>query len=141
MNLDQRDGHKMSREARVDFLSLCVPFPEPGVHWRHFFPSQRQCYRLNQTTFLRANRDRIVLDLRPQGWQVRYYRPTSVRGSWLRRLLGRPPVFEETVSSPMGVHALLLRRGVPLTRAEMQRLNSMMDALQAQVRQTGRQPA
>lgn len=96
---------------------------------------------MNQSTFLRANRDQIVLHLQPQGWQVRYYRATSVRGSWLRRLLGRPPVFEETVSSPMGVHALLLRRGVPLTRAEMQRLNSIMDALQARANHQGRQPA
>lgn len=89
---------------------------------------------MSESTFLRANQDRIVIHSSPQGWEVTYYRATTIRGSWLRRLFGAPPVFRQVLSTPGEIHAVLMRHNLNLTRAEMQRLNSMMNVLQARDR-------
>ncbi|WP_135228851.1 hypothetical protein [Deinococcus fonticola] len=86
---------------------------------------------MNEHTFHRANQDRIVIHAGRQGWRVTYYRATPIRGSWLRRLLAPPAIFQDVVSAPNEIHSLLMRHGLHLTRAEMQRLSSMLAGLRA----------
>ena len=87
---------------------------------------------MNENTFHRANQDRIVIHTSRQGWRVTYYRATGIRGSWLRRLFAPAPVFQELVGTPTDVHGLLMRHGLHLTRAESQRLNSLLNGLRAE---------
>ena len=86
---------------------------------------------MNEHTFHRANQDRIVIHAGPQGWRVTYYRATPIRGSWLRRLFASAPLFQEVVGAAPEVHGLLMRHGLHLTRAEGQRLNSLLGGLRA----------
>lgn len=87
---------------------------------------------MNEHTFHRANQDRIVIHAGRQGWRVTYYRSTPIRGSWLRRLFAPAPVFQEVVGTAPEVHGLLVRHGLHLTRAESQRLSSMLNGLRAE---------
>lgn len=96
---------------------------------------------MSESTFYRANQDRIVLHAGRQGWTVTYYRATSIRGSWLRRLFAPPAVFQQVVESPSQVHVLLMRHGLNLTRAESQRLSSMLSALRSRERADARRLA
>ena len=106
------------------------PHPHPEEIW---FDSSRNAGALmNENTFHRANHDRIVIHAGRQGWQVKYYRATPIRGSWLRRLFAPAPVFQEVVAAASDVHNILMRHGLHLTRAESQRLNGLLNSLRAE---------
>ena len=93
---------------------------------------------MSEHTLHRPNLDRVVVRREGDGWQVTYYAATRVRGSWLRRLFARPPLFRVQAGSPAQVQAVLIQRNIHLTRAELQRLNSLMNMQQAQERTLGR---
>lgn len=82
---------------------------------------------MNEITLHRPNQDRIVIHPQPQGWQVTYYHATPIRGSWFRRLFAAPPLFRAIVHTQTEVHSLLISKGINLSRAENQRLNSILN--------------
>ena len=89
---------------------------------------------MNETTLLRPNNDRIVLHRHGSGWRVSYYAATRIRGRWFRQLFGAPALLSGKASSPAQVQAILVRANIHLTRAEVLRLNTLMNMQQKQTR-------